>query len=187
MEDIKNIVIKNVKGTTLLVRNVAEVIESNLPRLGMVAKGRELDVVEGIVLMRKGIDPGPVLKALRDKVKELNEKILPSGVEVQTVYDRQNLINFCLHTVFHNVLMGIILVTAVILIFMRDWRATLIVSLIIPLSLLFSFIMLYIKGMFANLISIGAIDFGILIDGAVVMVEGVFVALCCRNRNGKIQ
>ena len=177
IEDIRNVVVKNIKGTPLLIRNVAEVKESNLPRLGMVARGYEPDVVEGIVLMRKGIDPGPVLKALRDKVIELNEKVLPSGVEIQTVYDRQNLINFCLHTVFHNVLMGIILVTAVILIFMRDWRATLIVSLIIPLSLLFSFMMLYLKGMFANLISIGAIDFGILIDGAVVMVEGVFVAL----------
>jgi cobalt-zinc-cadmium resistance protein CzcA len=177
MDDIRNIVIKNVKGTSLLVRNVAEVVESNQPRLGMVARGREPDVVEGIVLMRKGVDPGPVLKALREKVKELNTKILPPGVEVQTVYDRQDLINFCLHTVFHNVLLGIFLVTAVVLIFMRDWRATIIVSLIIPLSLLFAFIMLYLKGMFANLISIGAIDFGILIDGAVVMVEGVFVAL----------
>jgi heavy metal efflux system protein len=177
INDIESIVIKNVKGISLLVKNVAEVKESNQPRLGMVARGHELDVVEGIVLMRKGIDPSPVLEALKEKVKELNEKILPSGVEVQTVYDRQNLINFCLHTVFHNVLLGIILVTAVILLFMRDWRATLIVSLIIPLSLLFSFIMLYMKGMFANLISIGAIDFGILIDGAVVMVEGVFVAL----------
>ena len=177
MDDIRNIVIKNVKGTSLLVKNVADIKESNQPRLGMVARGHETDVVEGIVLMRKGIDPSPVLKALKEKVKELNEKILPSGVEVQTVYDRQNLINFCLHTVFHNVLLGIILVTAVVLIFMRDWRATLIVSLIIPLSLLFAFIMLYLKGMFANLISIGAIDFGILIDGAVVMVEGVFVAL----------
>jgi cobalt-zinc-cadmium resistance protein CzcA len=177
IEDIKNIVIKNVKGTSILVKNVAQVKESYQPRLGMVARGRDPDVVEGIVLMRKGIDPGPVLKALREKVKELNEKVLPAGVEVQTVYDRQNLIDFCLHTVFHNVILGIFLVTAIVLLFMRDWRATLIVSLIIPLSLLFAFIMLYIKGMFANLISIGAIDFGILIDGAVVMVEGVFVAL----------
>ena len=144
----------------------------------MVARGHnDPDVVEGIVLMRKGIDPGPVLKALEQKVKELDEKILPSDIEVQTVYDRQNLINFCLHTVFHNVLEGIFLVTLIVFLFMRDWRATLIVSLIIPLSLLFAFIMLYLKGMFANLISIGAIDFGILIDGAVVMVEGVFVAL----------
>ena len=177
IDDIKNIVIKNINGTSILIKNVAEVKESNQPRLGMVARGCDADVVEGIVLMRKDIDPSPVLKALREKVKELNEKILPAGVEVQTVYDRQNLINFCLHTVFHNVILGIILVTAIVLLFMRDWRATLIVSLIIPLSLLFAFILLYMKGMFANLISIGAIDFGILIDGAVVMVEGVFVAL----------
>jgi cobalt-zinc-cadmium resistance protein CzcA len=153
------------------------VYESNNPRLGLVARGHEPDVVEGIVLMRKGIDPGPVLKALEEKVKELDEKVLPSDVTIRTVYDRQNLINFCLHTVFHNVLEGIFLVTLVVLVFMRDWRATLIVSLIIPLSLLFAFIMLYARGMYANLISIGAIDFGILIDGAVVMVEGVFVAL----------
>jgi cobalt-zinc-cadmium resistance protein CzcA len=178
IDDIKSIIIKNVSGTPILVRNVAEVYESNNPRLGIVARGKNNpDVVEGIVLMRKGIDPGPVLKGLEDEVKELNEKILPSDVKVQTVYDRQNLIDFCLHTVFHNVLEGIFLVTLVVFLFMRDWRATLIVSLIIPLSLLFAFIMLYAKGMFANLISIGAIDFGILIDGAVVMVEGVFVAL----------
>ena len=176
-DEIKSIVIKVVNGTPILVRNVAEVKESNQPRLGMVARGHEPDVVEGIVLMRKGIDPGPVLKGIKNEIQELNEKILPADVEIQTVYDRQNLIDFCLHTVFHNVLLGIILVTAIVFLFMRDWRATLIVSLIIPLSLLFAFIMLYSRGMFANLISIGAIDFGILIDGAVVMVEGVFVAL----------
>ena len=177
IEEIKSIVIKVVKGTPILVRNVADVVESNRPRLGMVARGHDPDVVEGIVLMRKGIDPGPVLKAIKKEISELNTKILPPDVEIQTVYDRQNLIDFCLHTVFHNVLLGIILVTAVVFLFMRDWRATLIVSLIIPLSLLFAFILLYSRGMFANLISIGAIDFGILIDGAVVMVEGVFVAL----------
>lgn len=177
INDIKSIVIKVVNGTPVLVDNVAEVIKSNQPRLGMAARGHDLDVVEGIVLMRKGIDPSPVLKGIRTEIKELNEKILPPDVQIQTVYDRQNLINFCLHTVFHNVLLGIILVTAIVFLFMRDWRATLIVSLIIPLSLLFAFIMLHGLGMFANLISIGAIDFGILIDGAVVMVEGLFVAL----------
>jgi heavy metal efflux system protein len=177
IEDIKSVIIKDINGTPILVKNVAEVYESTNPRLGIVARGHEPDVVEGIVLMRKGIDPGPVLKALEKEVKELDEKILPSDVNMLTVYDRQNLINFCLHTVFHNVLEGIFLVTLIVFLFMRDWRATLIVSLIIPLSLLFAFIMLYAKGMFANLISIGAIDFGILIDGAVVMVEGVFVAL----------
>lgn len=177
IDEIKSIVIKVVKGTPILVRNVADVAESNKPRLGMVARGHDPDVVEGIILMRKGIDPGPVLKAIKNEIQELNDKILPPDVEIQTVYDRQDLIDFCLNTVFHNVLLGIILVTAVVFLFMRDWRATLIVSLIIPLSLLFAFILLYSRGMFANLISIGAIDFGILIDGAVVMVEGVFVAL----------
>jgi cobalt-zinc-cadmium resistance protein CzcA len=177
IDEIKSIVIKVMNGTPILVRNIAEVKESYQPRLGMVARGHEPDVVEGIVLMRKGVDPGPVLKGIRNEIQELNEKILPPDVEIQTVYDRQNLIDFCLHTVFHNVLLGIILVTAIVFLFMRDWRATLIVSLIIPLSLLFAFIMLYARGMFANLISIGAIDFGILIDGAVVMVEGVFVTL----------
>ncbi len=177
IDNIKSIIIKDENGIPVLVKNVAQVYESNNPRLGIVARGNEPDVVEGIVLMRKGIDPGPVLKALEEKVKELDEKILPSDVDIRTVYDRQNLINFCLHTVFYNVLEGIFLVTLIVFLFMRDWRATLIVSLIIPLSLLFAFIMLYMKGMFANLISIGAIDFGILIDGAVVMVEGVFVAL----------
>lgn len=177
IDDIKSVIIKDVNNTPILVKNVADVFESYSPRLGMVARGHEPDVVEGIVLMRKGIDPGPVLKALEEKVKELDDKVLPSDVTIATVYDRQNLINFCLHTVFHNVLEGIFLVTLIVFLFMRDWRATLIVSLIIPLSLLFAFIMLYFKGMFANLISIGAIDFGILIDGAVVMVEGVFVAL----------
>ena len=177
IDDINSIIIKDVNSTPILVKNVAEVYESYNPRLGMVARGHEPDVVEGIVLMRKGIDPGPVLKALEQKVRELDDKVLPSDVNMLTVYDRQNLINFCLRTVFHNVLEGIFLVTLIVFLFMRDWRATLIVSLIIPLSLLFAFIMLYLKGMFANLISIGAIDFGILIDGAVVMVEGVFVAL----------
>ena len=177
IDDIGNIMVKDLKGTPVLVKNIATVYESSNPRMGMVARGHEPDVVEGIVLMRKNIDPGPVLKALEDKVKELDERILPGGVEIRTFYDRKNLIDFCLHTVFHNVLEGIFLVTLIVFLFMRDWRATLIVSLIIPLSLLFAFIMLYLKGMFANLISIGAIDFGILIDGAVVMVEGVFVSL----------
>src|SRR5436190_165820 len=135
IDDIRSIIIKNVNGTPILVKNVAEVYESTNPRLGIVARGHEPDVVEGIVLMRKGIDPGPVLKALEKEVKELDEKILPTDVKMLTVYDRQNLINFCLHTVFHNVLEGIFLVTLIVFLFMRDWRATLIVSLIIPLSL----------------------------------------------------
>lgn len=175
--EIENIIIENVNGTPVLVKNVAEVKESFRPRLGIVGRGTRDDVVEGIVLMRKGIDPSPVLKALAEKVKELNEKILPPDVKIETFYNRQHLIDLCLHTVSHNVIVGLLLVVAIVLLFMRDWRATLIVSLIIPLSLFFAFILLRLKGMFANLISVGAIDFGILLDGAVVMVEGIFVAL----------
>jgi cobalt-zinc-cadmium resistance protein CzcA len=113
-DDIKSVIIKDINGTPILVKNVAEVYESNNPRLGIVARGHEPDVVEGIVLMRKGIDPGPVLKALEKEVKELDEKVLPSDVNMLTVYDRQNLIDFCLHTVFHNVLEGIFLVTLIV-------------------------------------------------------------------------
>jgi len=175
--EIENITIQNLHGTPILVKNVALVKESNRPRLGQAGLGKNDDVVEAIVLMRKGIDPGPVLRKLKEKREELNSVILPADVKITTFYDRQNLIDFCLHTVLHNVVEGIILVTLIILIFMLDWRATLIVALVIPLSLLFAFICLKIMGMFANLISIGAIDFGIIVDGAVVMVEGVFVAL----------
>jgi cobalt-zinc-cadmium resistance protein CzcA len=177
ISEIENIIIENIDGTPILVKNVATVKESNRPRLGQVGRDKEDDVVEGIVLMRKNTDPGPVLKALSEKVKELDDKVLPEGVWISTFYDRQNLIDFCLHTVFGNVLEGILLVTLIVWIFMRDWRATLSVALIIPLSLSFAFILLRIKGMYANLISIGAIDFGIIIDGAVVMVEGIFVVL----------
>lgn len=178
--EIENILIDNIDGVPILVKHVATVKESNRPRLGQVGLGKEDDVVEGIVLMRKNTDPGPVLKALADKVKELDEKILPQEVEIRPFYNRQNLIDFCLHTVFHNVIEGLLLVIIIVMIFMGDWRPTLIVSLMIPLSLCFAFIMLRIKGMNANLISVGAIDFGILLDGAVVMVEGLFVALALR-------
>jgi len=180
IKEIENVIVQNVNGTPILVRNVADVKESNQPRLGQVQRGADDDVVEGIVLMRKGIDPGPVLKALGEKVKELNEKILPTGVEMKTFYNRQNLIDFCLHTIMHNVLEGMVLVIIIVFVFMLDLRSTIILSLTVPLSILFAFIMLYIKGMYANLISIGAIDFGILIDGTVVIVEGMFVALVHR-------
>jgi cobalt-zinc-cadmium resistance protein CzcA len=133
--------------------------------------------VEGIIVMRKGLNPSDVIKKVQTKIEELNTKILPSDVKIETYYNRQDLINFATHTVIHNLVEGIILVTLIVFLFMAEWRTTLIVSIIIPLSLLFAFICLRIKGMSANLLSMGAIDFGIIIDGAVVMVEGIFVAL----------
>ncbi|MGA3012830.1 MAG: efflux RND transporter permease subunit, partial [Bacteroidales bacterium] len=176
-EEIGDILIKKINGSPILVRHVANVIESNLPRLGQVGKENRSDVVEGIVVMRKGLNPGEVIKKVQDKINDLNTKILPSDVKIETYYNRQELINYATNTVLHNLVEGIILVTLIVFLFMAEWRTTLIVSIIIPLALLFAFICLRLKGMSANLLSMGAIDFGIIIDGAVVMVEGMFVAL----------
>jgi len=175
--EIGDIIIKNINGSPILIKNVAEVTESCLPRLGQVGRDNEPDVVEAIIVMRKGENPGEVIKKVKDKIAELNSKILPSDVKIDTFYNRETLISYATHTVLRNLMEGIIFVTIIVLIFMADWRTTLIVSLIIPLSLLFAFILLRMKGMTANLLSMGAIDFGIIIDGAVVMVEGIFVAL----------
>jgi len=177
ISDITNTVIKNVNGVPILVRDVARVTESALPRLGKVGRGFEDDKLEGIVVMRKGENPSEVIARLHDKVDELNSKILPPDVKMKTFYDRQQLIDFSTETVIHNLLEGIVLVTLIVFLFMADWRTTVIVSVIIPLALLFAFICLRLRGMSANLLSMGAIDFGIIIDGAVVMVEGLFVAL----------
>ena len=177
IEDIRNIIINKINGVPLLVKNVADVMEGGKPRLGQVARDQNEDVLEGIVVMRKGENPSEVLDGVRAKVKELNETILPKDVKIDTFYDRTNLMDFAQETVIHNLIEGIILVTVIVLLFMADWRTTVTVSIIIPLSLLFAFICMRIKGMSANLLSMGAIDFGIIIDGAVVMVEGLFVAL----------
>ncbi|HRN56766.1 MAG TPA: efflux RND transporter permease subunit, partial [Agriterribacter sp.] len=159
------------------VKHVAAVKESALPRVGQAGLNENDDVVEGIVIMRKDENPAEVLKRVKEKITELNEKILPADVKMETFYDRDVLMNYCTETISHNVMEGILLVTVIVLIFMADWRATVIVTIIIPLSLLFAFFCLRLKGMSANLLSLGAIDFGIIIDGAVVMVEGMFVAL----------
>lgn len=175
--DIENIIISYHNGVPVLVKSVANVKESALPRLGQVGRDQADNVVEGIVVMRKGENPSQVITKVNDKIEELNDKILTGDVRINTFYNREKLIEFCTHTVLHNLLEGIIFVTVIVFIFMADWRTTLIVSIIIPLALLFAFICLRLKGMSANLLSMGAIDFGIIIDGAVVMVEGLFVVL----------
>ncbi len=177
IEDIQNIIIDNLGGNPVLVRNVADVHESSLPRVGQAGLDHDDDVVEGIVVMRKGENPADVLARVKAKVADLNENVLPHGVSMVTFYDRDNLIAYCTKTISHNVVEGIILVTVIVFLFMADWRTTLIVSIVIPLALLFAFFCLRLKGMSANLLSLGAVDFGIIIDGAVVMVEGIFVAL----------
>lgn len=175
--DIENIIIEQNGDAPVLVKHVAAVKESALPRVGQAGLNENDDVVEGIVIMRKDENPAEVLKRVKEKIAELNDKILPADVKMETFYDRDVLMNYCTETISHNVLEGILLVTVIVLIFMADWRATVIVTIIIPLSLLFAFFCLRLKGMSANLLSLGAVDFGIIIDGAVVMVEGMFVAL----------
>jgi len=177
IKDIDNIIVDNINGTPILVKNLATVVESHVPRVGQVGLDNNDDAVEGIVVMRKGENPREVLARVKEKIKELNEHVLPSDVQLVTFYDRDNLMDFCTDTIIHNLVEGILLVTLIVFIFMFDWRTTVIVSVIIPLSLLFAFICLHMKGMSANLLSMGAIDFGIIIDGAVVMVEGLFVLL----------
>lgn len=177
IEDIENIIVKELGSNPVLVKNLADVNESSLPRVGQVGLNDNDDVVEGIVVMRKGENPKEVLEKVKAKIEELNTHILPKDVKMETFYDRDNLMNYTTATVMHNVIEGIILVTVIVFLFMADWRTTLTVSIVIPLSLLFAFLCLKLKGMSANLLSLGAVDFGIIIDGAVVMVEGIFVTL----------
>lgn len=175
--DIENTIVDIFNGNPLLVKNVATVQESSAPRVGQAGLNKQDDIVEGIIVMRKGENPSEVLSRVKEKIEELNSTTLPSDVKMETFYDRDNLMTYCTRTVMHNLVEGIVLVTVIVFIFMADWRTTVIVAIIIPLALLFAFFMLYLKGMSANLLSLGAIDFGIIIDGAVVMVEGIFVAL----------
>ena len=177
ISDIENIIVDEAGGNPILVKNLADVAESAMPRVGQVGLNDNDDVVEGIVVMRKGENPKEVLGRVKEKIAELNDRILPKGVKMETFYDRDNLMNYTTTTVMHNMLEGIIFVTVIVFLFMADWRTTLTVSIIIPLSLLFAFLCLKLKGMSANLLSLGAVDFGIIIDGAVVMVEGIFVTL----------
>ncbi|MEI7676843.1 MAG: CusA/CzcA family heavy metal efflux RND transporter [Bacteroidales bacterium] len=176
-QDIENVIVSYANGNPVLVKHLAEVREGAMPRVGQAGLGKDDDVVEGVVVMRKGENAREVLARVKAKINELNTKILPSDVKMVTFYDRDNLMDFTTHTVMHNVLEGIILVTVIVFLFMANWRTTVIVSIVVPLSLLFAFLCLRMKGMSANLLSLGAVDFGIIIDGAVVMVEGLFVTL----------
>ncbi len=179
-EDVAGIIIDNVNNVPIKVSDVATVKEGFQPRLGIVGRDKQEDVVECIVVMRKNENPNEVIPALKAKIEELNNRILPKDVRIKTFYDRTTLNNYTIRTVGENVLTGIFLVTLILLIFLADWRTTLTVAIVIPLALLFAFICLRARGMTANLLSIGALDFGIIIDGAVVMVEGLFVMLALR-------
>ncbi len=174
IDDIKAVRVGYHDGIPVSVKDVASVSVGYQPRQGVVSRNAEPDAVEGIVLMRRGQNPSVVLAALRARIAELNDHVLPKGVTIRPFYDRTELVDTTLATVFHNILEGALLVVVVLYAFMLSLRASLIVAAIIPLSLFASFVYLYGRGMSANLLSIGAVDFGIIVDGAVILVEHTF-------------
>ena len=174
LEDIGNIVLAVHNGAPVLVKDVGHVQIGIAPRLGQFGFEAQDDAVEGVVLLRTGEKTQTVLKAVEAKTRELNEHVLPKDVKVQPFYDRSDLIALTTKVVEGNLLRGVVLVIVVLIFFLYDIRAGLIVAVTIPLALLFAFICLDLQGASANLLSIGAIDFGILVDGAVFMVENIF-------------
>ncbi len=180
--DIEDTVIKAQNGTALRVRDIATVVQGPKIRLGRNGKsihredGRIVDsddVVEGIVLLRKGANADSALDGIHDKVKELNEHLLPPGVKIVSFLDRSVLVHYTTHTVLHNLTEGIILVAIILFVFLGNLRGALVVALTIPFSLLFASICLDLRHIPANLLSLGALDFGMVVDGAVVMVENI--------------
>ena len=180
--DIEKTVLKTQNGTALRVKDIAVVEQGPKIRLGQIGKAihrtdgvvaDDNDVVEGIVFMRKGADTATTLEGIHATVRQLNGQILPQGVKIVSYLDRDDLVHFTTHTVLHNLTEGMILVVIILLIFLGDVRGALIVSLTIPFALLFASICLDLRHISANLLSLGALDFGMVVDGAVVMVENI--------------
>ncbi len=182
VQQIEDTLIKTAGGAPIRVKDIAEVEQGPKIRLGQISKtyrdkqGRLIDnpdVVEGSVLLRKGADADPVLKAIEAKVKEINDHILPRGVRVVPFLDRSDLVHLTTHTVLHNLIEGIILVSIILFFFLGNVRGAMIVAITIPFALLFASICLDLSHIPANLLSLGALDFGMVVDGAVVMVENI--------------
>jgi cobalt-zinc-cadmium resistance protein CzcA len=180
-DDIGRIVVTTRGSTPILVRDVAQVKVGAVPRLGTVGQDDADDVVTGIVVMRKGENPSVVLKAVKDRIEQINARSLPPGVQVVPYYDRTWLMGKTLSTVFRNLVEGALLVSLVLYLFLGNLRASLAVVFVIPLSLLATFMGLKILGVPANLLSLGAMDFGIIVDGAVIVVENIMHRLSERR------
>ena len=176
LEDIARVVVKAKDGKTVLVGDVGKVEIGARPLSGMVAFNEHDNVVEGIVQMTKGQNATKVVEALKERIEQLTPK-LPKGVKIVPYYDRTQLVEHTVHTVSENLLVGALLVVTILILFLRNWYAALAVAVIIPLALLFAFILIDTRGVSANLISLGAVDFGIIIDSAVVLIEALMVKL----------
>ena len=181
IEDIGNVVLAVHDGTPVLLKDVGRVVIGIAPRLGEFGYEKQDDAVEGVILLRTGEKTQDVLKRVEAKTRELNDQILPKDVKVLPFYDRTDLITLTTQVVERNLLRGMLLVIVILVFFLYDFRAGLIVAITIPLALLFAFICLDFQNASANLLSIGAVDFGILVDGAVVMVENIFRQIALRK------
>ena len=179
--DIGNIVVTARGNTPVLVKDVATVAIGAVPRLGTVGQDLDDDVVTGIVIMRKGENPSVVLKGVKEKLADLNDRVLPKGVQIVPFYDRTWLMGKTLTTVFKNLVEGALLVSLVLYLFLSNMRASLAVVVVIPLALLSTFLGLKIMGVPANLLSLGAMDFGIIVDGAVIVIENIMHRLAERG------
>ncbi|MGJ0428164.1 efflux RND transporter permease subunit [Methylobacter sp.] len=176
-DEIGEIVITSYDGVPVRVKDIADISIGPQPRTGIVAMNRRDDIVEGIVLLIKGSDAINVLNGVKEKIAELNDFGLPPGVKITPIYDRTELVNHTVRTVEHNMVEGAVLILIILLVFLRRFVAAFVITLIIPLSLLFAFILVDLADISANLISLGAIDFGIIVDSAVVLVEAVMVQI----------
>ena len=179
--DIGNIVVGSNNGVPIRIKDIGEVAIGHAPRLGQFGFQKNDDAVEGVILMLRGEQTQNVLKGVEAKTDELNRTILPPDVKIHPFYDRSELVKLTTDTVEDNLLRGMVLVLIVLIFFLVSFRAAIIVALTIPLSLLFAFIVLHAHDGAANLLSIGAIDFGIIIDGTVVMVENIYRELALRE------
>ncbi len=180
-DDIGRIVVAARGGTPILIRDLAQVKIGAVPRLGVVGQDADDDIVQGIVIMRKGENASVVLKAVKEKIAYINEKSLPKGVSIEPFYDRTWLMSKTLGTVFKNLIEGALLVSLILYVFLSNLRASLAVVVVIPLSLLATFLGLKVMGVPANLLSLGAMDFGIIVDGAVIVVENIMHRLAERR------
>ena len=183
IDDIRNTVITAREGRAITVGDVATVRAGERPRFGIVAVGKQDSIVEGIVSMTKGGNPAKINEELKERIAQLQAR-LPAGVKITPIYDRTELVRHTVSTVAENLLVGALLVVAVLVVFLSSWKAALIVATMIPLSLLFAFILMHARGVSANLISLGAVDFGIIIDSAVVIVEALMVRLAIKTAHG---
>jgi len=180
-EEIGQIVMGSSNGTPILVRDVAQVKLGSVPRLGISGQDDDDDAVVGIVIMRKGENPSQVLKGVKEKLEQINDRVLPRGVKIIPFYDRTWLMGKTLATVFRNLVEGALLVSLVLYLFLSNFRASLAVVVVIPLALLSTFLGLKFMGVPANLLSLGAMDFGIIVDGAVIVIENIMHRLAQRG------